>query len=60
MNFDIKDGILTITVPVSAKAIADAPPSASGKTKTVASTGGYNWSTGMKGLGFNLTVSAKT
>lgn len=59
MNFEIKNGVLTITVPVDAKAIENAPASASGKTKTVATTGGYNWATGVKGIGFNLTVSAK-
>jgi len=59
MDFSIKDGKLVITVDVSEKAIADAGPSSTGKTKTVASTHGYQWATGMKGLGFSLTVSAK-
>jgi hypothetical protein len=59
MNFDIKDGKLVITVDISAKAVEAAQPSASGKTKTLATTGGYNWGTGVKGLGFNLTVSHK-
>lgn len=58
-KFTIKDGVLTITVDVSKDAIEKAQPSASGKTKTVASTHGFNWATGMAGLGFSLTVSAK-
>jgi hypothetical protein len=59
MNFEIKDGKLVITCDVSQKAIEAAPASASGKTKTVASTHGFQWSTGVKGLGFSLTVSHK-
>lgn len=58
-NFEIKGDVLTITVDVSKKALETAEPSASGKTKTVATTGGFNWGTGVKGLGFSLTVSAK-
>jgi hypothetical protein len=59
MDFSIKDGKLVITVDVSQEAISKAGPSSTGKTKTVASTHGYQWATGMKGLGFSLTVSAK-
>jgi hypothetical protein len=59
MEFTIVDGKLVITVDVSATAVEAAEPSKSGKTRTVAATGGYNWSTGQKGLGFNLTVSHK-
>ena len=59
MDYEIKDGKLIITIDVSAKAVEAAQPSASGKTKTVATTGGFNWSTGVKGLGFSLTVSSK-
>ena len=59
MEFTIVDGKLVITVDVSPEALAAAQPSQSGKTKTVATTGGFNWSTGLKGLGFSLTASYK-
>ncbi len=59
MSFEIKNNTLTITVDVSPEALAAAPASSTGKTKTVVTTGGYNWATGLIGLGFNLTVSKK-
>ncbi len=58
-DFKVANGVLTITVDVSAEAIANAGPSSTGKTKTILSTHGYNWATGQAGLGFNLTVSSK-
>jgi hypothetical protein len=59
VKFQVIDNKLVITIDVSKEAIELANPSASGKTKTVASTHGFNWATGVKGLGFSLTVSAK-
>jgi hypothetical protein len=59
LDFKVANGVLTITVDVSGEAIAAALPSSTGKTRTVASTHGYNWGTGVQGLGFSLTVSAK-
>ena len=59
VNFKIENGKLVITVDVSKEAISAAEPSTTGKTKTVATTRGFNWGTGIAGLGFSLTVSAK-
>ena len=56
---EIKGDILTITVDVSKATRDAAQPSSTGKTKTVASTHGFDWGTGIPGLGFSLTVSAK-
>ncbi len=50
---------LILTIDVSKAAREGAEPSKSGKTKTVATTNGFNWATGVAGLGFSLTVSAK-
>ena len=40
VTYDVIDDKLVITVDVSATALATAPPSASGKTRLVGSTGG--------------------
>jgi len=60
VNFKVENGKLLITIDVSKDALDKAEPSkSSGKTRTVATTGGFNWGTGVPGLGFSLTVSAK-
>lgn len=59
VNFKVENGKLVIIIDVSKEAIAAAEPSSTGKTKTVATTRGFNWGTGIAGLGFSLTVSAK-
>jgi hypothetical protein len=41
MNISVKNGKLTIEVPVDKETIAKAPLSSSGKNKLVASTGGF-------------------
>ena len=58
-SFKIENDKLVITCDVSKAALEAAEPSSTGKTKTVATTSGFNWATGVKGLGFSLTVSAK-
>ena len=61
VQHEIKDGKLIITVDVSEKAIAAAPPSSSGKTNLVASTGGSISVPSPHGaaLSFSLNVMAK-
>ena len=52
----IKDGILTLVIDVSDKAKAAAQPSKSGKTKVLASTGGFtSFGEGVK-ISLNATV----
>jgi len=41
VNFEVNGDILTITVNLSAEMCAAAPPSASGKTRLVATTSGF-------------------
>ena len=59
VNFKVENDKLVITIDVSKAAREAAEPSSTGKTKTVATTRGFNWGTGIAGLGFSLTVSAK-
>jgi len=50
---------LVITVETDLAKV-DAAPSASGKTLTIATTGGYRWNVcDQDGLGVNLTVSKR-
>ena len=48
---------LIIEVDVSPKALASAPPSKSGKTRTVATTGGFGKVDGHDKIKVNLTVA---
>ena len=62
MKTEIKDGMLIITIPVSADAIRNARPSATGKTRIVASSGGFKGIDGAPGgaaLSLNLTLTTK-
>lgn len=58
-SFKVEGDKLIITCDVSKAALESAEPSSTGKTRTVSTTSGFNWATGVKGLGFSLTVSAK-
>ena len=61
VTHEVKDGKLIITVSVAAENCAAAPPSASGKTQTVATTAGSVPIPSPKGwsIGFSLNVNAK-
>jgi hypothetical protein len=57
ISYEVKGDKLTITVDVGKATQAAAPPSASGKTALVASTGGF---TGLpNGMSLSCIVSAK-
>lgn len=58
VTFKVEDGVLIIFVDISDEAIEAAPDSVSGKTKSVASTGG-NVEVGHEGLKFGLNVYKK-
>lgn len=56
---EIKGDELILRVKIGKEAINAAPPSSSGKTNLVASTGGYAAVNGGGGLSFSLNVTAK-
>lgn len=59
MDIKLNGDKLVITFDVSAKALAEAPPSQSGKTRVVASTHGFTnvmTPNGTVGLSLNATV----
>ncbi len=56
---EVKGDELILRVTIGKEAINAAPPSSSGKTSLVASTGGYSSVNGPAGLSFSLNVTAK-
>ncbi len=58
MEYELKGDKLVITVNVGAKAIKDARPSATGKSKIVAGSGGFIAL--QNGLKFSLNVITKS
>ena len=62
MKTEIRDGQLIITIPISADAIRTARPSATGKTRIVATSGGFMRLDGTPNgapLSLNLTLTTK-
>lgn len=62
MKTEIRDGQLHITIPISADAIRTARPSATGKTRIVATSGGFMRLDGAPhgaALSLNLTLTTK-
>lgn len=55
---DEKAGKLHLMVDISDKALEDAPPSSTGKTKTVATTSGFVWDAGKFGISLNVNMKA--
>jgi hypothetical protein len=56
MTYEVKGNKLIITVDISDAALAAAKPSASGKTRVVASTGGFMAATPSVKFGLNVTT----
>lgn len=56
---EVKGSKLVITVDISEKAVKEAVPSSTGKTKLVASTEGNQAVAGHNGMKFGLTVYVK-